>query len=121
MPRRRRCAGWSPASSRSARCPSAETYDAARALLPPASDKVAAAYLEQIDAAIADDLATPKMLAALQESLRDTDISAEGLRVVVAAADALLGLGLAGLEVPRWTAAGPPPTSTPRRSRRSSA
>jgi cysteinyl-tRNA synthetase len=78
--------------------PVAETYDAARALLP-REDKVAAAYLEQIDAAIAADLATPKILAALQESLRDTDLSAEGLRVVVAAADALLGLGLAGLEV----------------------
>jgi cysteinyl-tRNA synthetase len=78
--------------------PVAETYDAARALLPP-EDKVAAAYLEQIDAAIAADLATPKILAVLQESLRDTDLSAEGLRVVVAAADALLGLGLAGLEV----------------------
>ena len=78
--------------------PVAETYDAARALLPP-EDKVAAAYLEQLDAAIAADMATPKILAALQESLRDTDISAEGLRVVVAAADALLGLGLAALEV----------------------
>jgi cysteinyl-tRNA synthetase len=78
--------------------PVAETYDEARALLP-REDKVAAAYLEQIDAAIAADLATPKILAALQESLRDTDLSAEGLRVVVAAADALLGLGLAGLEV----------------------
>jgi cysteinyl-tRNA synthetase len=78
--------------------PVAETYDAARALLPP-GDKVAAAYLEQIDAAIAADLATPKILASLQESLRDPDISAEGQRVVVAAADALLGLGLASLEV----------------------
>ena len=78
--------------------PAAETYDAARALLP-CEDKVAAEYLEQIDAAIAADLATPKILAALQESLRDTDISAEGLRVVVAAADALLGLGLAGPKV----------------------
>src|ERR1700734_2170626 len=78
--------------------PAAETYDAARALLPP-EDKVASAYLEHLDAAIAADMATPKILAALQESLRDTDISAEGLRVVVAAADALLGLGLAGLEV----------------------
>jgi cysteinyl-tRNA synthetase len=78
--------------------PAAETYDVARALLPP-EDKVAAAYLEHLDAAISADLATPRILAALQESLRDTDISAEGLRVVVAAADALLGLGLAALEV----------------------
>ena len=78
--------------------PVAETYDAARALLP-FEDKVAVGYLEQIDAAIAADLATPKILAALQESLRDSDIGAEGLRAVVAAAGALLGLGLAGLEV----------------------
>ena len=43
------------------------------------------------------------------------DISAEGLRVVVvAAADALLGLRLADLDpCARWTAAAPPPTSTP--------
>lgn len=52
-----------------------------------------------MDAAISADLATPKILAALQESLRDPEISTEGLRVVVAAADALLGLGLAELDV----------------------
>jgi cysteinyl-tRNA synthetase len=86
--------------------PTVETVAAARALLPPddsadgvaGGDKAAAAYLEQLDAAISADLATPKILAALQESLRDADISAEGLRVVVAAADALLGLGLADLD-----------------------
>ena len=77
--------------------PAAESYQAARGILPP-DDKVAAGYLEQIDAAIGADLAIPKILAALQESLRDSDISTEGLRLVVAAADALLGLGLAGLE-----------------------
>jgi cysteinyl-tRNA synthetase len=82
--------------------PVAETLEAARALLPgsaPDTDKVAAAYLEQVDAAISADLATPKILAALQESLRDPEISTEGLRVVVAAADALLGLGLTELDV----------------------
>jgi cysteinyl-tRNA synthetase len=81
--------------------PLAETLEAARALLPGAeadADKAAAAYLEQLDAAISADLATPKILATLQESLRDPDISTEGLRVVVAAADALLGLGLADLD-----------------------
>ena len=77
--------------------PTVETYAEARALLPP-DDKVAAAYLDQVDAAIAADLATPKILAALQESLRDPDITAEGLRAVVAGADALLGLGLAALD-----------------------
>jgi cysteinyl-tRNA synthetase len=77
--------------------PAAETFEAARALLPP-EDKVAAAYLDQVDAAISTDLATPKILATLQESLRDADITAAGLRVVVAAADALLGLRLGTLE-----------------------
>jgi cysteinyl-tRNA synthetase len=61
-------------------------------------DKTALAYVEAIDAAIANDLATPKLLATLQEALRDPDISPEGLRVVVAAADALLGLRLADLD-----------------------
>src|SRR6185437_4196164 len=76
--------------------PVVETYDSARALVAD-SDKAALAYAEAIDAAIANDLATPKLLATLQEALRDPDITVEGLRVVVAAADALLGLRLADL------------------------
>ena len=63
-----------------------------------AYDKAALAYVEAIDAAIANDLATPKILASLQEALHDPDITTEGLRVVVAAADALLGLRLADLD-----------------------
>jgi cysteinyl-tRNA synthetase len=80
--------------------PEVETLQDARALLYSAanSDKAAAAYVEQLDEAISADLATPRILATLQESLRDPDISAAGLRVVVAAADALLGLRLADLE-----------------------
>jgi cysteinyl-tRNA synthetase len=82
--------------------PQAHTLRAALALLADDGagdrDKTAAAYVEQLDAAISADLATPKILAALQESLRDPDISADGLRVVVAAADALLGLRLADLD-----------------------
>ena len=82
--------------------PAVETLEQALALLPrdqgAVADKAAAAYLEQIDAAISADLATPRVLATLQESLRDPDITTEGLRVVVAAADALLGLGLATLD-----------------------
>ncbi|MGH3211688.1 MAG: cysteine--tRNA ligase [Trebonia sp.] len=77
--------------------PVAETYESARALVED-SDKTALAYVEAIDAAIANDLATPRMLATLQDALRDPDISTEGLRVVVAAADALLGLRLADLD-----------------------
>ncbi|HMD92059.1 MAG TPA: cysteine--tRNA ligase [Trebonia sp.] len=79
--------------------PVVETLSAAQALLAgPDADKVAIVYLEQIDAAISADLATPRILASLQEALRDPEISTDGLRVVVAAADALLGLGLAELD-----------------------
>jgi cysteinyl-tRNA synthetase len=63
-----------------------------------ADDPVAARLLDSIDAAIAADLSTPKILAALQDALRDPDITPDGQRTVVAAADALLGLGLATLE-----------------------
>jgi cysteinyl-tRNA synthetase len=62
------------------------------------NDPAAERLLDTIDAAIAADLSTPKILAALQDALRDPDITAEGQRAVVAAADALLGLGLATLE-----------------------
>jgi cysteinyl-tRNA synthetase len=64
----------------------------------PVDDKAALAYVEAVDAAIANDLATPKLLATLQEALRDPDITAEGLKIVVATADALLGLRLADLD-----------------------
>jgi cysteinyl-tRNA synthetase len=87
--------------------PRVETLADARALLgaavsgPPddlVDDKAALAYVEAIDASIANDLATPKLLATLQDALRDPDITTDGLRVVVAAADALLGLRLADLD-----------------------
>jgi cysteinyl-tRNA synthetase len=87
--------------------PRVETLTDAHALLGAADsgtlddtvgDKTALAYVEAIDAAIANDLATPKLLATLQDALRDPDITTEGVRVVVAAADALLGLRLADLD-----------------------
>ena len=78
--------------------PPAETLDEARALADLADDKAALAYVEAIDAAIASDLATPRLLAILQDALRDPEVRPEGLRVVVAAADALLGLRLGDLE-----------------------
>ena len=53
--------------------------------------------LDAIDAATAADLTTPKVLATLQDALRDPEITAEGLRTLVAA-DALLGLELATLD-----------------------
>ncbi|HEY2592581.1 MAG TPA: cysteine--tRNA ligase [Chloroflexota bacterium] len=64
-----------------------------------AQDAPARAYLDQIDAAISTDLATPRILASLQESLRDPALSESGLRLVVAVADALLGLRLGQLEL----------------------
>jgi cysteinyl-tRNA synthetase len=84
--------------------PRVETYAQARAALAAAAlgdtvgDKAALAYLDQIDEAISLDLATPKVLATLQDALRDGQVTQAGLRVVVAAADALLGLRLAELD-----------------------
>ena len=64
------------------------------------ADPVAQAMIQRIDEAISDDLATPRVLAVLQDALRDRDtaITIEGQRVVVAAADALLGLRLDTLD-----------------------
>jgi cysteinyl-tRNA synthetase len=61
-------------------------------------DKTALDYLELMDDAISLDLATPRLLAILQETLRDPEITPAGLRIVVAAADALLGLHLNDLD-----------------------
>ncbi len=77
--------------------PPVETYQGARALA--GDDKATLGYIDAIDAAIANDLATPRLLATLQEALRDPDMTPGGLRVVVAAADALLGLRLGDLEL----------------------
>jgi cysteinyl-tRNA synthetase len=60
-------------------------------------DPVAQRLLEVIDEAIAADLSTPKILAALQDALREPALTPDGQRAVVAAADALLGLGLTTL------------------------
>jgi cysteinyl-tRNA synthetase len=61
-------------------------------------DPVAAGLIADIDEAISNDLATPKILALLQDALRVSDITPRGQRVVVAAADALLGLSLDTLD-----------------------
>jgi cysteinyl-tRNA synthetase len=76
--------------------PPVETYASA---VGAAGDPVAAAYVDAIDEAISNDLATPKLLATLQDALRDAKVTPDGLRVVVAAADALLGLRLGDLEL----------------------
>jgi cysteinyl-tRNA synthetase len=88
--------------------PLIESYDQARAALTEIADrtgadaepgdKTALDYLELMDEAISTDLATPRLLAILQEALRDQEITPAGLRVIVAAADALLGLRLADLD-----------------------
>src|ERR1700728_4383773 len=91
--------------------PLIESYDQARAALTEISDRTGAGagdgepgdktaldYLELMDEAISLDLATPRLLAILQEALRDQEITPAGLRVIVAAADALLGLRLTDLD-----------------------
>jgi cysteinyl-tRNA synthetase len=64
----------------------------------PAADQAAARALDLMDAAIAADLSTPKILATLQDALRDPAITSDGLRTLTAAADGLLGLSLATLD-----------------------
>ncbi|HJZ25376.1 MAG TPA: hypothetical protein VJ370_03780, partial [Streptosporangiaceae bacterium] len=73
--------------------PAIETLDAAGT-----DDPAAFRILGLIDAAISADFNTPKLLAAFQDALRDPEITPDGLRIVAAAADALLGLGLATLD-----------------------
>jgi cysteinyl-tRNA synthetase len=74
--------------------PPVETYSSAITT----SDPAAALALDQLDAAIAADFNTPRLLAALQDAVRDPRVTPDGLRTVTAAADALLGLGLATLD-----------------------
>ncbi len=76
--------------------PAVETL--ADALANTQDDPVAQRFIDTIDAAISADLSTPKILAALQDALRSPAITLDGLRTVVAAADALLGLGLGTLD-----------------------
>ena len=61
-------------------------------------DPAAQRLLDTIDAAASADLGTPRILAALQDALREPALTPDGLRAVVAAADALLGLGLASFD-----------------------
>jgi cysteinyl-tRNA synthetase len=77
--------------------PSLPTAEAARAALAGRSPAAVAA-VERIDAALADDLNTPKALAELQGALRDDTLDDADKAVVVAAADQLLGLRLGDLD-----------------------
>ena len=76
--------------------PSVETLAGARQLTE--GNPAAQRLLDTIDAAAAADLGTPKILAALQDALREPALTLEGQGAVVAAADALLGLGLGRLD-----------------------
>lgn len=62
-----------------------------------AGDPGALELLDKIDAAISDDLATPQLLALLQEALRSPAVTDDGRRLLVAAIDVLLGVGLTRL------------------------
>jgi cysteinyl-tRNA synthetase len=73
--------------------PTVETLAQAEALLP-AEDAKAHQLLADIDAGIATDLNTPQVLAALQQALREPDLSDEGRQTIVAVSDDLLGLRL---------------------------
>jgi cysteinyl-tRNA synthetase len=86
------------AGSAAAAGPAAAAGSAAAAGPVGQHDPAAADALDLMDAAISADLSTPKILAALQDALRDPAITQDGLRTLTAAADALLGLGLATLD-----------------------
>ena len=75
--------------------PEVVTFKAARLLVRGAP--AAEAILDRLDAAVADDLATPLVLVALQEVARHEDIGEGARRALVACCDSLLGLGLGGL------------------------
>lgn len=60
--------------------------------------QAAVRLLDQIDAALAADLNTAQVLAVLHDSLRDTEITEHGRRLIVAVCDAVLGLNLASIE-----------------------
>jgi cysteinyl-tRNA synthetase len=88
----------SAATASAANALSAAHALAAATAAAPDSDLATARALDQIDAAIAADLSTPKILATLQDTLRDPAITPDGLRALTAAADALLGLSLGTLD-----------------------
>ncbi|AUG77889.1 hypothetical protein CFP65_3081 [Kitasatospora sp. MMS16-BH015] len=63
----------------------------------PAEDTEAFALLDRLDAAVCADLNSSQALAVLQEIANSTELTEVGRRVLVGAADALLGLGLGTL------------------------
>lgn len=73
--------------------PVARNYDEARGQL----GENGRLALDRFDAAISDDLGTPRALAEFQGALRAADLSTHDKAVLAAAADQALGLGLDGL------------------------
>lgn len=69
----------------------------AQAAVLAAGDPAAERAISGTGAVISEDLATPKVLAVLQDAGKDQAPTGEGRAVAIAAADALLGLGLASL------------------------
>lgn len=63
-------------------------------------------YLTRMDAAISNDLSTPRTLAVLTELSRDKTLAAEELAVLVSAAEDLLALGLLDLDPKELAAQG---------------
>ncbi|HEY4570317.1 MAG TPA: cysteine--tRNA ligase [Kribbella sp.] len=78
------------------RLPVVTTASEARAIA--GDDTAALGVIDQLDEAISADLNTPRVLALLQESLRDPALSEQGQRAVVAASSAVLGLPFGELE-----------------------
>jgi cysteinyl-tRNA synthetase len=76
--------------------PKIETLSDAREAA--AGDTLTLGLLERFDAAISDDLGTPQVLALLQHALRPDALTDDGRRAVIAACDALLGIGLTALQ-----------------------
>lgn len=60
----------------------------------PAEHAAARKIVEQIDAAISADLNTAQLLAVMQDALREPGLDDAERRVIMAACDSLLGLGL---------------------------
>jgi len=78
------------------RLPVVTTASEARAIA--GDDTAALGVIDELDEAISADLNTPRVLALLQESLRDPALSEQGQRAVVAASSAVLGLPFGELE-----------------------
>jgi cysteinyl-tRNA synthetase len=76
--------------------PAVTTYEEAAALAE--TDQAAQQFIGQLDETIAADLATPRILAMLQDAVRDPALTTAGQQAVVAATEALLGLALGTLD-----------------------